>query len=413
MCFPILRYICILLACLLFNISSQAQIRNCNAFIKSNYIEAGINWNGCFGSSTPPPAGFHPDTLSRLKNATLCGGAATVDSAIGFIADPMRDGMTIGSPTRFGDYILRGGFQEGWSFLSDGSQTNGWNSTSSDSAFISGMPCGQMNYSDTLGVKKTTWQGIRSGMYLTQFTTLDTQNMYISVQVVVENTTLATLADVFYVRTINAHPEAAITGQYEGVHKIEYSLPDSFNRSLVSTRGLTTDGAYISLGTQDLRAKPFICKYNTVPNANTIDEISYGDTNFYYNAMDSATGNLGIGLVFDLGNIVSGGHALFNFFYSFAPKAIDTTTSIADIGSSSPHKYQFYPNPTTNILQCPLLPTGYEVCLYNLSGALITSVIQAHKPMQLELKDLPPGCYQAVIKNEQHIFVQHERIIKW
>ena len=165
------------------------------------------------------------------------------------------------------------------------------------------MPCGQMSYTDTLGVKKSTWQGIRSGMYLTQFTTLDTQNMYISVQIAIENTTLATLSDVIYLRTINAHPEAAITGQYEGVHKIEYTLPDSFNRSLVSTRGLTTDGAYISLGTQVLRAKPFICKNSTLPNAITIDDISSGDTHFYYNSIDSATGNIGKGTVFDLGMI--------------------------------------------------------------------------------------------------------------
>ncbi|MBS1687270.1 MAG: hypothetical protein JSS96_00995, partial [Bacteroidetes bacterium] len=72
--YPI-RFFALVIPFLLSGIKVNAQLVNCNAFLKGNYVEVGINWNGAYGSSADAPTGYHPNGSSPVKNDSLCGGA--------------------------------------------------------------------------------------------------------------------------------------------------------------------------------------------------------------------------------------------------------------------------------------------------------------------------------------------------
>ncbi|MGB5439563.1 MAG: DUF4347 domain-containing protein, partial [Gammaproteobacteria bacterium] len=68
-------------------------------FLQGDFLEVGIHAAGSFGTTGDAPAGFHP----------LVDG---VDSRLGFVADPDRDGWTTGTPAQIGDYFLPGDPEE-------------------------------------------------------------------------------------------------------------------------------------------------------------------------------------------------------------------------------------------------------------------------------------------------------------
>src|SRR5579875_3025781 len=133
--------LCIFLLPFFISASSNGQLSycvldSCNAFLKGSYIEVGVNTNGAYGSSVNAPKGYHPK-----------GGASVGDvcyktcptSNLGFVADPDKDGWTVGSPyPYYGDYFLPGDPQEGWSIEINGSQVNAWNGN--------GGGCGYSSY---------------------------------------------------------------------------------------------------------------------------------------------------------------------------------------------------------------------------------------------------------------------------
>lgn len=405
------HYLSTFIAALVFCFSAQAQIVNCNGFLKGNYVEAGVNWNGAFGSSVTPPAGYHPQTTSAYFNAAACGGTAVTDSALGFVADPDHDGWSAGSPASFGDFILHGIAQEGWSVMVDGNQVNGWNTNAlAVDSITGGMTAAIIAYSDTLGVKTVKWQGQLSGLYFTQFASLDTANLYIKVQVLIENTSLTTMNDIYYMRTINPHNDASVSSSLTTRNKIEFQQPDSFNRSIVSSKGITYTGAYLALISQDESAKAFLCKYATLPDATTIDNIFAGDTNYLYGVHDSIDGNLGMGLVYNVGTLNSGGAAVVNFIYAFRADVLDSAiiepNGITDISGL---RYDVFPNPAQQTLHINGLAHNDEVELYNIIGSQMAAS-HDNNTDTIDVSALPPGMYIAVIKNKAGITTGR---VKW
>ncbi|NCX96581.1 MAG: T9SS C-terminal target domain-containing protein [Chitinophagia bacterium] len=326
------------------------------------------------------------------------------------MCDPDRDGWSSGSPSYFGDFVLRGGNQEGWSYMADGNQTNGWNKNADTGSRIPGMNCSHISYIDSGYLVKTTWQGVASGLYLTQITTVDTHNLYVKVQVIVENTTLSSFADVYYMRTINAHPDAA-SGSYTAVHKIEYTQPDSLNRALVSTRGIANSQSYISLSTTDDRAKAFIAKNDILPIANTIDNIVFGDTNFLYRKNDSVVGNVCIGLVYDLSSIPSGGSAVFTFYYNFVKKT--DSTHIDAVNTVEQLPISLYPNPTSGSFSLMGITSGCLVNVYDPVGRKVAQFKTLHTGESYDISHLQTGCYALEVKNLAGMVVYRNSLVKY
>ena len=391
-------------------VSLAQKVDSCNVFLKGNYLEVGVNWNGCYGSSIPPPAGYHPDTLSSFYN---CSGVLTTGSALGFVADVDKNGWTSGTPSYYGDYILPGTHQEGWSYMSEGSQTNQWNYHSHDSSVLEGgMSIYDIEYStNTAGdTIISRWQGMVNELTFTQLTILDTSKLFFTVFMQIDNSNTFPVNNVYYMRTIKANPDALLTGgSYTTKNKIEHQLPDSLGRSAVSSAGTAYPNGYVALGSQNPYATCFIIKNAPAPIFNTIDNISAAaDTNYLYGVNDSLTNTGGIGIVFDLGTIGSGTFDTFSFVYAFTPGALneafgtvttDTTVTHVGVPVVSAAHYAVYPNPFKTGFSISGITPADNVQLYDVLGRNISQQVTTTGSNTFTTENLLPGLYVLLVKD--------------
>ncbi len=292
----------------------QAQLVNCNVFLKGNYVEVGINSNGAFGSGEAAPGGYHPRGGVSMKNS--CTGTCTGTLGLGWVADPDRDGWTTGTPAYFGDYFLPGSPQEGWSLEVNGVQSNAWNQNAGcgSGVYFTGTLSGtNISYTNSGSRSTGTWQGIDgNGIAVTQITTLDTNNLFFTISVTLKNTTGTVKNNVYYMRTVDPDQEVAITGVYTTINTVAYQLPDSLNATLVSATGVTYTRAYLGLGTLDCRAKCFLINSGLAPTVNC-DALYAGSATVRYSGSDTL--DAGLGIVFNLGNITAGDSVKFAYAY--------------------------------------------------------------------------------------------------
>ena len=323
------------LAALLIMQYAKAQLDSCNVFLQGNHIEVGINWNGAYGSSVNTPTGFHPKGPAGEENSPDCGSAcASSGQNLGFVADPDKDGWTVGSPyPYYGDYFLPGTPQEGWSVMVDGVQKDAWNQSGCSTAFPAGLTGANVSYFSSGKTRTGIWRGSYDSLGITQVTTLDTNNVYFTVYITLTNKSSQTKHDIYYLRTLdpdNAEPE---TGNFTTYNKIEYKLPNPQNRTLVSAVGLTSAGgqipsAFLGLGTLDCRAKCFIINSGLSPTSGTLDSMygkyeGRGDTvNYQYTGTN--TQDQGIGLVFRLGDLVPTDSLTFAYAYILRKGDLDS-----------------------------------------------------------------------------------------
>jgi hypothetical protein len=326
---------------------SHAQLDSCNVFLKGNYIEVGINWTGAYGSSIPAPSGYHPKGASSERNSSICGATCPgTANCLGFVADPDKDGWTIGSPyPYYGDYFMPGNPMEGWSIMADGNQVNAWNLNSCDPEFDAGLSGQNISYSSYGRVRSGKWQGAFDSLQITQITSLDTNNVFFTTTVSLKNTGHLSRHNIYYVRTLDPDNTQPETGQFATINTIAYQLPNPRNLTLVSAVGLDTDNSrlpnsYLGLGTFDCRAKCFIIKLHTglslAPSFGTIDSLfngfgGLGDTvDYLYSGGDSA--DVGMGLVYKLGDLAPGTSATFSFVYILRFGDIDSAINTTKPG---------------------------------------------------------------------------------
>jgi uncharacterized protein YjdB len=301
--------------------SSYAQLvltgsTNCNAFLQGNYVEVGINGNGAFGSSVAAPSGYHPKGGSAVTNpCNSSSGPSGTD--LGFVADPAKDGWTVGGtpagfPNYIGDYFLPGSPFEGWSLEINGTEYQNWNANGALDAVVGSFT----NYTNTGTHKSATWQGQVAGLAVQQVTALDTGDLYFTINVTLTNTTGSTISNVYYGRYVDPDNEVPEGGSYTTKQHIDYQLPNTDNNVLVSATGLTY-GSYLGLGTRDCRA---LCEYSSSGLSPGVkpDQLYAQTGGYYYNNSTYPSGytqDAGIGLVFSLGSIAPG--ASVNFAYAY------------------------------------------------------------------------------------------------
>ena len=307
----------LLLAALTFVIADQSYGQlvntsgtNCNAFLQGNYVEVGVNGNAAFGSSVAAPSGYHPQGGSAVNNpCNSTTGPSGTD--LGFVADPQKDGWTVGGtpagyPDYIGDYFLQGIPFEGWTLNVNGTELRNWN------AYSDAMTGSFTSYTNTGAHVSATWNGSGGGLAITQVTALDTGSLYFYMNITLTNTTGSTINNVYYGRAVDPDNEVAEGGTYTTKQNIDYQLPNTDNDVLVSATG-TTYGAYLGLGTRDCRAK---CYYNSTGLAPTdYLPIIYAQTGSNENFSGTLTADAGIGLVFSLGNIAPGASVSFAYAY--------------------------------------------------------------------------------------------------
>jgi len=315
-----------------------AQTDSCNIFLQGRYIEVGINTNGAYGSSVGAPSGYHPKGASGIIDS--CYGTCAKGN-LGFVADPDKDGWTLGTPTYFGDYFMPGYPQEGWSIMADGNQANAWNGGGWCSSVTGAYPFsvstlrGSNTSYTSAGNKRTgVWQGNYDSLLITQTTVIDTSKVFFTVYVSLINKAHTSRNNVYYLRTVDAdndEPEVGNTN-FTTINSVDYQLPNSLGATLISSSSLTyPTRAYLGLGTLDCRARCFYNKTNLVPSYGTLDSMygkyrGKGDTvNYRYSGKD--TDDVAINLAYKLGNIAAGDSV--NFALAYILKISDITAAFA------------------------------------------------------------------------------------
>lgn len=229
-------YLCaIMLLIQIISIKSNAQLVSGNAFLQGNYVEVGIAPCGSFGSSVGAPAGYHP----RGRGTQL-----------GFVADPAKDGWTVGSPNYVGDYFLPGSPEEGW-----GLTINGVNYNNNQICGETGIPGSIANYSSSPAEKSATWQGSIAGLSITAKTTVPVGSLYFTTTVSLTNTSGVTLNNIYYMRNVDPDHGASTPGAgptSSTTNCIVNQNPNSSNKALVSA---IVAGHYLGLGSLDSRAR--------------------------------------------------------------------------------------------------------------------------------------------------------------
>ncbi len=306
---------------------SFAQMVGSNVFVQGRYLEIGQNDLGAFGAH-PVPAGYHPDA-----------GGGYGDTVLAEVYDWGHNGWSIGAPGLMGDYTYAGNPYEGWGIQVGGPSGLNWALTNNSGITGPGSLTGHnVSYSNSGGKAVATWVGTTAGgqLAVNMRTTLDTNASWVIMKVILTNTGLTPLNNVYYFRGCDPDNDQAHGGGYTTNNYVDYQN-DTAHRVLVSAHGQVYTFAYLGLGTKDSRAKALA--YDNYPIDFYVTDLStvYSGTAAIvpeYNTGINDAGDIGIGIVFNLGTIAAGDSAVFSYAYTFQ----NTATGI-DSAFPSPNIY--------------------------------------------------------------------------
>jgi type IX secretion system substrate protein len=400
--------IAILAAVVFFSNATKAQMAGCNVFLQGNYLEAGINNNGAFGTSVNAPVGYHADVNDTMYNP--CTLSYSVPLGLGFVADPNKTGWS----TYYGDYIMPRTPNEGWG-ISDNSGTGfGYASyfhVGGATGFSGPVNGANTSFAVSGSTKIGTWAGQLTTDSLTfiQTTTVDTANLFLLQHILFVNAGSTTIDSFFYLRTANPHSDWITSLNYSTLNTIEDQLPNLSGLTLVSGKGTVDTSAYMAMATKNTNVRGFIIKHALMPVAGTFASIYYGDTaNYMYGASDTLTEDGGIGLIWRFCCMGPGDSITLDYGYSFKGGVIDTALHV---DTTSRHPLQLvnitrasiiavYPNPTRDLLNISGLAQGDLVTIYDVFGRNILQKQMAGQPTgSVSLCNLATGTYLVCVKD--------------
>ncbi|NCX94836.1 MAG: gliding motility-associated C-terminal domain-containing protein [Chitinophagia bacterium] len=312
----------------------KAQMVSDCVFLQGRYVEVGIAPNGGYGSTVDAPGGYHPFLTT---GASLCDPArgTTVSSTryLGFVADYGRDGWTTGTPPFFGDYYLPGTPQEGWAIQVGSSVGTAYIPyfQTGCTGYGGGITGSVTGYSSSGGVSKGVWQGSFAGLSIRQTTSLDTNDLFFLVKVVLKNTTSAPISGIFYERTLDPDNEQTRSGSFTTTNTITYQLPNLGNKVLVSAVG-GTYSSYLGLGTKDCRAKCSIFNSGLFPNCGPDSMWRQLGAGNMYTSGTTYVNDVGIALVYNIGTIAAGDSTSFVYTYILNASYIDSALNATQPG---------------------------------------------------------------------------------
>jgi|GEM_PF-860009 len=405
-------------------------IDTCGVILSGNFVQTGISQNGSFGSSVPLPANIYADDTPNTCN---CDNVMYHGLSLGFVSDPDMNGWTVGSPPYFGDYFLPGNSFEGWSIELGGIQYNAYQSnlltcgspyTSSSSSPPYALTGNNVSYTTNDSLLIGTWQGNLGGfLNITQLVTLDTNTLFLNMDITITNTDSTPVNDLYYWRVINPQNEAMQTGNFATNNTIEYQMPDSENAVLVSATGPTFPQAYIALGTSDTNAKCFISE--TWPPTQLADQYysmtGAGAGNTYCQGCTD-NGDYGIGLVYYIAHLAPADSASdsvysvvtatrhpantahFNSIYSFSKTVSDSVLKVNPLthynNSKNKNELKIFPNPLTQTMNISTLNTGDKITVCDITGRVLRVwYADTNDVGKFDLSDLLPGSYLIIVQD--------------
>ena len=294
-------------------------------FLKGNYIEVGVHNSGSFGTSTPAPAGFHP--------FAMLGGK------LGFVADPAKDGWSVGAPPATGDYFVTGVPEEGWSVQWSGGGTNYlFHNYGLMGQFQ--VPVTSISETSSGDSKSALWVGTATGgggtLKITQNASFNVNDLFFTMNVVFTNTGSTTLSALKYMRNVDPDQESGVySGGIYGTPTTrnwvaaqpprsggsgKASLParpeGNTSKALVLSRGLNW-GFTLGLGAIDSRA---VVATQGFSNRN-IDTIL--NTPSQPTAAAPITNDQAIVLLYDLGDLAPGQSKSVTYAYILAESDLE------------------------------------------------------------------------------------------
>lgn len=296
---------------------STAQKVSGDGFLQGLYVEVGVAPNGCFGSANNAPSGFHGRSLATYSPS----------AAIGFVADPDKDGWTVGTPTFYGDYFMPAAEYYSWGVEINGTRYVADRGTGTGAA--TSFPAGMTGAVDTYYVsgkeKHIIWKGTVGSLSIRKDIYIDTTALYFVERTTLKNTGGSTLNNVYFGSTVNPDNDAVFSSNLLTRDTIQFQTPNSENKTLVTARG-TTSGTYLGLGSKDCRAVVFRSTNFSSPLSATAFTTLHSMTASLGNSYSggASDNNAFIGIVFNLGNIAAGDSTTFSSTFILRQPDLDT-----------------------------------------------------------------------------------------
>ncbi|MFA6151091.1 MAG: LamG-like jellyroll fold domain-containing protein [Chitinophagaceae bacterium] len=310
------KILAFVLPAMLCNFLSKGQLVSGDAFLQGKYVELGIAPNGCYGSQFAAPAGYHP-----RSGASATSGVPA--AALGFVADPDKDGWTSGTRAYMGDYFLPGNPWQYWA-LQVGAANYRAERTPGATYFTAGLTGSNVSVSTIGSEKHAIWQGSVTDMTIEFDTYLDTNKLFFAQKIKLKNTGSVTKYNIYYVQAVNPDNDGdifpSLSTSLETKDTIVFQSPE---KTLVVARGESSNN-YLGLGSKDCRAKVFrymnLSSYTTAPNV-IFDET--GGSFFKYSG-GGAANNLEIGIVFKIDSLQAGDSTTLSYAYILKQEDLDS-----------------------------------------------------------------------------------------
>ena len=297
--------------------SASAQLITGNMFLQGRWLEIGAMANGALGSSIAAPGTYHPHNGG--STVFLCSTSSP--NLLAEVYDYGHDGWTVGTPPYMGDYTLPGSPWEGWAVEVAGTPCYAYTSSCGFTGTLTGSWVG---YTNTGGQALGYWQGSTAAgaLAIRKQYRVDTLGSALIVTAIFTNTTAAPLTGVYYMRSCDPdNDESWIGGSGFTTNNIINYQNDAIHRVQVSARAYGADSTWLSLSTKDCRAKAFI--YTSWPMSTACDLAAVWAASAtclgtsYYVPQVNHTGDIAIGLVYNIGTIAANDSAAISYAYVF------------------------------------------------------------------------------------------------
>jgi len=293
---------------------AHAQLVGGSGYLQGAWLEIGLSSNDAFGT-TAPPAGYHPHCPGCWPTYT-----SVPPFGLAEVYDYGHDGWAVGAPPSMGDYTLPGSPFEGWEMQVNGTRMQQYASpafsgtpyTASGAASMTGTSFPY--YTNTSGSARVGWAGTYTTGAITlnikQETRVDTFASAVTVTTKIYNTSAVPAPGVYYWRSCdpdNDETWSAYGGMFP-THNVINAQNDVDHRVSVTGTGYSTTAPPMTLATKDCRCVAVI--YNSWGLTATQDlaavwNQTYGPSGVgaYYNVGVDHPGDIGIGLVCNIGTI--------------------------------------------------------------------------------------------------------------
>lgn len=301
---------------------ASGQLVSDDIFLKGKYLEVGIGPNGCFGSQFDAPTGYHP------RPASTTSGVST--GSLGFVADPDKDGWTVGAIPYYGDYFLPSLPLQNWAIEINGSKYIVDRYINKSAGFPAGLTGGNYSYYTAGATRHGLWQGSVDSLAISKDIYLDTNALHFVVKIKFRNTKKsATLKRIYYAQSVNADNDVA-SGTLDTKDSVIFQTPNPENKSLVISRGATTN-SYLGLGAKDCRAKVFRYTYNftdftpysTVANSLSAVFNETGSVDHFYSGGKGVANDF-IGIIFNVDSLKAGDSTTIAYTYILKQEYLDS-----------------------------------------------------------------------------------------